>query len=267
MIDFQSIFFTAFWLRKVFQAFQYNYLLLLFRLGVDLSRKYDRLCTALDTKNNLDEYIVAMFDPPHLLKLVRNALGTWKKMIDGEGNEISWQHIVDLYNYQKKNGFTLANKLTKQHVLYEKNKMKVKYAAQLISNSVANALLTMSELKYDSFVDVNGTVKYLKTFDCIFDIMNSQTTAEKYGKAPLQQRNEAKWKSIFHDSVQYICNLKTTNGKNVLESEKYASFLGKIYCNIKALKNSGPQIMGSVGMQKDLNLKRPCMQLFFYVEF
>jgi len=167
-----------------------------------------------------------MFDPPHLLKLVRNALGSWKKLIDEQGNVINWQHIVDLYDYQKRNGFTLANKLTKQHVLYEKNKMKVKYAAQLVSNSVANALLTMAQLKYDSFVDVEGTVNYLKTFDCIFDIMNSRTTAEQYGKAPLQRKNENKWKSVFKDSVQYICNLKTTEGKNVLESEKYASFLG-----------------------------------------
>ena len=167
-----------------------------------------------------------MFDPPHLIKLVRNALGSWQKLVDDEGNLICWQHIVNLYEHQKKCGFTLANKITKQHVNFEKNKMKVKYAAQLVSNSVANSLLTMCQLKYEGFDNVEGTVKYLRTFDRIFDIMNSRSTAEYYGKAPLQSRNEQEWKSVFNDSVRYICNLKTSSGKPVLNSGKYATFLG-----------------------------------------
>lgn len=169
-----------------------------------------------------------MFDPPHLIKLVRNAFGSWQNLVDGEGNLICWQHIVNLYEYQKKCGFSLANKITKQHVNFEKNKMKVKYAAQLVSNSVANSLLTMCQLKYDGFDNVEGTVKYLRTFDRIFDIMNSRTIAEHYGKAPLQSRNEQEWKSVFYDSVRYICNLKTSSGKPVLNSGKYATFLGTI---------------------------------------
>ena len=167
-----------------------------------------------------------MFDPPHLIKLVRNALGSWQKLVDDEGNLICWQHIANLYEHQKKYGFTLANKITKQHVNFEKNKMKVKYAAQLVSNSVANSLLTMCQLKYEGFDNVEGTVKYLRTFDRIFDIMNSRSTAEYYGKAPLQSRNEQEWKSVFNDSVRYICNLKTSSGKPVLNSGKYATFLG-----------------------------------------
>ena len=96
---------------------------------------------------------------------MRNALGSWKTLIDGKNNVIRWQHIVDLYEYQKNNGFTLANKLTKQHVMFEKNPMKVKYAVQVLSQSVANALLTMSELKQEKFENVEATVEYLTTFD------------------------------------------------------------------------------------------------------
>ncbi len=82
---------------------------------------------------------------------VRNALGNWKILLDSANNEIAWQHIVNLYEYQKTKGLTLANKLTKQHVRFVKNKMKVKLAVQVLSQSVANALLTMSELKIPSF--------------------------------------------------------------------------------------------------------------------
>lgn len=147
---------------------------------------------------------------------------------------ISWKCIVDLYEEQKKNGFTLANKLTKQHVLFEKNKMKVKYAAQVLSNSVADALLTMCELKHVSFTDVTGTVTFLKTFDTVFDVMNSRSPAEHFSKAPLKISNVQHWTKVFDDTVKYICTLKTVDGKSVLDSSKYASFLGKnILCTKK----------------------------------
>lgn len=174
----------------------------------------------------MGKFVMAMFDPPHLVKLVRNAIGSWKSLLDGQNNVIKWQYVVDLYEYQKKNGFTLANKITKQHVDFEKNKMKVKYAAQVISNSVANALLTMREIKNENFSDVEATVVYLKTFDTIFDVMNSRTLAESFSKAPLQKKNEEYWKSVFQSTASYICTLKTNCGKLVLNSKKYASFLG-----------------------------------------
>jgi hypothetical protein len=147
-------------------------------------------------------------------------------MLDWNNNEIQWQHIVDLYEFQKTQGFRLANKVTKQHIRFEKNPMKVKYAVQVLSQSVANALLTMYELKIPKFENVHATVDYLKMFDSIFDIMNSRNLKQSFGKAPLQERNEEAWKSIFTKCTAYICNLKTKNGKSVLHSDRYASFLG-----------------------------------------
>ena len=198
------------------------------KLGCKLSRNFQELETSTDITNNLGKYIMALFDAPHLSKLVRNALGSWKTLIDWNNNKVEWKHIVDLYEYQKKNGFTLANKLTKQHVMYEKNPMKVKYAVQVISQSVANALLTMYELKVPNFENVHPTVDYLKLFDEIFDIMNSRNLGQKFGKAPLQEFNEDKFKSLFTKAISYICNLKNKNGKLVLHSDRYASFLGKV---------------------------------------
>ena len=162
---------------------------------------------------------------------MRNALGSWKTLIDGKNNVIRWQHIVDLYEYQKNNGFTLANKLTKQHVSFEKNPMKVKYAVQVLSQSVANALLTMSELKQEKFENVEATVEYLTTFDSIYDIMNSRSLQDKFGKAAVQEKNEKNWKANFEKTAAYICTLKSNTGKPVLQSERYATFLGidKLY--------------------------------------
>lgn len=157
---------------------------------------------------------------------VRNALGSWKSLLDSNNDEIKWQLIVNLYEYQKANSVTLANKLTKQHVQFYKNKMKVKYAVQVLSQSVANALLAMSELKHPDFVNVGATVQYLKTFDRIYDAMNSRSLSQAFGKAPLRERNESQWKALFEDTVSYITGLKTKDGKCVLQSTRYAGFLG-----------------------------------------
>ena len=93
-------------------------------------------------------------------------------MIDPDNNVIDWQHIVHLYEHQKSSGLTMANKVTKQHVCFEKNKMRVKYAVQVLSRSVANALLTVNEMNIPGFENVHATVK---CFDAIFDVMNSKT--------------------------------------------------------------------------------------------
>jgi hypothetical protein len=165
---------------------------------------------------------------------VRNALGEWKSLIDGNNNIIEWQHIVNLYQYQKTHGFTLANKLTKQHVLFEKNKMKVKLAVQVLSKSVANSLLTMCELKIAQFHNVHATVEYLQLFDCLYDIMNSRTLAAQFGKGPLEAKTEQNWKAVFTKAVSYILKLKTKNGQDVLQSNRYAAFLGWLV-NIKTM--------------------------------
>ena len=146
--------------------------------------------------------------------------------IDYENKLVKWQHIVDLYKHQKTEGFTLANKLTKQHIEFHKNPMKVRYAVQVLSRSVANALLTLRDLDFKNFRDVYGTSEYLLCFDSIFDVMNSRSLSQSFQKAPMKEKNEESWQTIFRNSWHYICNLKTVNGKSVLYSNRYAAFLG-----------------------------------------
>lgn len=66
-----------------------------------------------------------------MLKLVRNILGASKILIDDQGQEIQWAYLKKLHKLQVAEGFHLGNKL--RHINYEKQKMKVKLAAQLMS--------------------------------------------------------------------------------------------------------------------------------------
>ena len=195
-------------------------------LGCTFSKKYDNLNTATDLTNIQGKHVLAMFDPPHLIKLIRNALGHWNTIIDWNNQLVNWNHIVQLHNYQIKNGFKLANKLSKKHIEFKKNSMKVKLATQTISRSVAAALLTMKDSNDNNFAKVQPTIDYLLCFDELFDVMNSHSLSNQFSKAPLQPKNEKQWNSLFTRCSSYICNLKTTSGKSVLYSKRSAAFLG-----------------------------------------
>ena len=157
---------------------------------------------------------------------MRNALGHFGKLFESENGLINWEHIVNLYLQQRKEGFRLANKLTKQHIEFQKNPMKVKFAVQLLSRSVTNSLRTLRDLNVPEFWDIDATADYLICFDRIFNIMNSRSPRQSLLKAPLMKTNEESWKSVFEETFDYVCNLKTENGKSVLNSSRYASFLG-----------------------------------------
>lgn len=93
-----------------------------------------------------DVEIVPVFDPPHLLKCVRNNLMTKDVtfIYRGENHRASWRHIKTLYEFDKNNevnGLRSLPSLRDEHIYPEKmHKMKVKLAAQVFSQRVASIL-------------------------------------------------------------------------------------------------------------------------------
>jgi len=75
-----------------------------------------------------------------MLKLARNTLINAKVLLSTEG-AIKWNYFEQLYEVQTNLTLKLANKINKNHIMWHQNKMKVKLAAQILSNSTANALL------------------------------------------------------------------------------------------------------------------------------
>lgn len=53
-------------------------------------------------------------------------------MIDSEGRRIKWEHIRLLHKIQKTEGLNFANKIGIRHVDFQKQKMKVRLAAQVL---------------------------------------------------------------------------------------------------------------------------------------
>lgn len=85
-----------------------------------------------------------------------------------------------------------GNKLSKKHIEWEKNKIKVKLAVQVLSTSTANSLaFCKDDLGMKEFENADGTIKFCKTFDIATDILNSRSAFSRGQKAPLAKK--MKW--------------------------------------------------------------------------
>ena len=77
--------------------------------------------------------VFVLYDPPHLLKNVRN---NFKKSNYKYGDvEVKWECIVDFYNMDKVMSIRMAPKLTDKHIIVPPfSTMKVSLAAQTLSH-------------------------------------------------------------------------------------------------------------------------------------
>lgn len=78
----------------------------------------------------------------YVLKLARNLLeqtpdGIFIKLFP---QPAKWSYIVLLFEFQNRLGFRLANRLPRIHVYFDRHKIKVTLAIQVLSNSTAYVL-------------------------------------------------------------------------------------------------------------------------------
>ena len=110
-------------------------------------------------------------DPPHLLKNTRNALRKYD--ITHMGGVAKWQHLLSVFNNEKQRTLKLIPKVKNVHFeLPFRAKMKVSYAAQVLSRSMGVAirvLSTFGEIHHDSL----ETADFVESANRLFDLMNT----------------------------------------------------------------------------------------------
>ena len=100
------------------------------RLGVTVERP----CFDVD-----GESVIALYDPPHLFKCLRNCL--YKHDIQTPEGVMSWSHIKNFYEEDSRRSVRAAPKLRDAHVVLGAfSRMKVKLATQIFSRSVASGM-------------------------------------------------------------------------------------------------------------------------------
>lgn len=167
-----------------------------------------------------------MFDPPHLMKSIRNNLHKYTfQFKDSATNKVTqakWDVIEKYYEIDKMQNFRLTPKLTDNHIyLPPFSKMKVKWATQIFSRSVAAALETHKEILG---VNALATAQFVSTFNDIFDTVNSSGLF-----------NAIKLRSAITDNSGHI--------DFITESVKWIADL-KILCNNRDVTNTVKCLQG-----------------------
>ena len=74
----------------------------------------------------------------------------------------------------------------------------------------------------ENFKGSETTVTFIRTFDHLFDILNSKNPLANNYKAPLRESNRCKWQSFLNHSLHYIQDLKLPTGTSILISKRIA---------------------------------------------
>lgn len=129
------------------------------------------ICSATPYIEVHDEKIFFFYDTPHLLKSTRNIFTKYDIQI---GHDIArWRHVVDFYESDKMHPIRIAPKLTDSHVDSNSfEKMKVKYASQILSRTVASGLYTYAALG-GLPKEATATATFVNNMNEIFDVFNS----------------------------------------------------------------------------------------------
>nr|CAH0105489.1 unnamed protein product [Daphnia galeata] len=109
-----------------------------------------------------------LFDAPHLLKFTRNQI-------------LKDKEVQRMYNLEKKNHSRRAFKLTESHINPTNfEKMNVGKAAQLLSDSVAHALLCYRRNKKIAYLFKGSetTERFTKLINDVFDVMNGRCISQ-----------------------------------------------------------------------------------------
>ena len=159
--------------------------------------------------------IFLMFDPPHLLKCTRNNL--MKYTFRFSNYSACWKDIIDFYEKDKLLPIRAAPKLTEKHV-HPTNfqKMKVKYATQIFSHTVAAAICTYSSVG-SLAPSALGTAELLSRFDSLFDCVNSSNlqSTKKLRSAITEKSSHV---AFLQESINQINGIKVLNGNQDVTS-------------------------------------------------
>ncbi|CAH1712291.1 unnamed protein product [Aphis gossypii] len=119
-------------------------------------------------------------DVPHLLKTIRNRLHAKKTLqICPTLSPIQWKIYENVFEIDSKAITRVCPKLTKNHFQLDNfSKMKVKYASQVFSKSMADGIVFFKSKNFPGFNCSEETVKFTLFINDLFDALNRKFPSE-----------------------------------------------------------------------------------------
>ena len=124
--------------------------------------------------------------------------------------------------------------------------MNVRLAAQTLSSSVANATEFLDKSAHlPMFCDSQGTLKFIRTIDRLFDRLNSRNPIAKGFKAPFRPNSKDPWEEIFMSTANYLLSLEihTPEGtSHLLSTSQHKTFVIGFMACIKSTISMATQM-------------------------
>lgn len=193
--------------------------------------------------SNPQKKIYVIYDAPHMLKLVRKDFSS-HKLYHGD-KLLRWELLEKLAKKQDCDNFELANKLShRRHINWKMSPMTVRYAAETISNGVADVLEQLCDDNYADFVGCESTVKFLRLHNNLFDVMNcgDGKKANDQFKQPFSAQTMPRFQELFEEYKKFVDELSferttkrgTERSKVQPTKNKFVGFFGFLH-NITSL--------------------------------
>ena len=195
--------------------------------GCEFGTKIDDIKSSL-SHDTYDHPLFFIPDACHMLKLARNSLAGLKVFLDDAKCEVKWDHIKILHAFQEDEGLKIGNKLAKGHIELQRQKMNVKVAAQTLSSSVADAIEYLMTSGHPKFVDAEGTIRFIRIIDKLFDLFSSRKSFGKGFKKPLFFYDATRWKSTIDTIISYLLSLTDKSGVPLIRHSRKTFILGFI---------------------------------------
>lgn len=183
-----------------------------------------------------EKKIYFIFDPPHMIKLVRKHFSTGN--LYHQNQLLDWDLLRTLVEKQSSENFNFCNKMTHRHINWSQRPMNVKLAVETISKSVADCLEQLRSDGYEEFKDCEKTVEFLRFFNNAFDILNFAkkiwSNNDNNYKQPICEATAEKNFSFLRNFNEFVGDLNfhvtMKNGKicskPILKSRAYMGFFG-----------------------------------------
>lgn len=202
--------------------------------------------------NNSKIYV--LLDACHMIKLVRNALGDLRSMVDPVLGPIKWFYFETLESFRTNHKF-VTNRFNKKHIQYFRNKMNVRLAVQTFSNSVAASMKYLLQIGVKQFQNCKATINFTLKMNKMFDVMNTKRiSSQQVFKSALNEENVAVVLSFLDEMIPYLKSLKFRK-KLCIESRRKTGFLGFLI-NINSIKQMYSDYVSSRLL--------PCLSLFYH---
>lgn len=181
-------------------------------LGADFKAQDHNYVTSFEIPHDKSKLYI-MYDPSHMEKLVRNTLGNIQTIF-ADGQKIEWKYFVDLVNCSRQKNLGLGHKMNKRHIEWKYRKMHVRTAIETLSGSTANCMEFLKENGVPEFVGASASIKFVRTFNTLWDIMNTcRVNSKDVYKSALNESNKDEIFVFLNEAKAYILSLKIKHPK------------------------------------------------------